>query len=165
MTKRRIFTAVVFVPVVALLGACLYLEVVVVNGTGSGTYSLDSSVTIEANAPAPGDAFYRWTGDTDKVSDLRSAKATIFVDGAGKMTVKATYKPSASLYYVTVDGGEGSGAYVLGEVVKIWAAPPGPGQYYLGWQGDTGVLANPSQSLQTFKMPAYDLKLKAVYSN
>ena len=165
MTRRKIFTAIIFVPMVALLVACLYREIVVVNGTGSGSYPLDTSVAITAHAPAPGYSFYRWTGDIYKVSDIRIAKASIFVDAAGKSTVKATYKPSTSLYYVTVDGGEGGGAYLFGEQVKIFAAPPGPGQYYLGWQGDTSILANPSQALQTFKMPNYNLKFKAVYGN
>lgn len=163
MTKRRIFTAIIFVPMVTLLAACVYLEIVVINGTGSGTYPLDTSVTIEANAPAPGYKFYRWTGDTEKVSDIRSAKASIFVDATGKLTVEATYKPSAALYNVTVVGGEGGGEYLLGEEVKIYAAPPGPGQYFLGWDGDISILTNPSQSLQIFKMPNYNLKFKAVY--
>jgi hypothetical protein len=165
MTKRRIITAIVSVPMVALLVACVYAEIVVVNGTGSGTYSLDTSATIQANPPAPGYKFYRWTGDTAKVSDIRSATATIFVDAASTWTVQATYKPSASLYHVSVQGGEGGGEYVLGEQVQIFAAPPGPGQYFMGWQGDVGVLSNPSQSLQTFPMPAYALQFTAVYGN
>jgi hypothetical protein len=92
-------------------------------------------------------------------------KASIHIYSPGKSTVKATYLPASSLYNVAVEGGDGGGAYVLGEEVKIYAAPPGPGQVFLGWQGDVSVLASPSQSLQIFKMPGLDLKFKAVYGN
>lgn len=162
MKRRRIIVTAILAP---LLVACVYREIVVINGTGSGMYSIDDHAMIEANPPAPGYSFYRWTGDTDKVADIRSAKTSIHIYSPGKSTVTATYMPSASLFYATVESGDGSGAYVVGEQVQVFAAPPGPGQYFLGWQGDVSVLANPSQSLQTFKMPAYDVTLKAVYGS
>jgi uncharacterized repeat protein (TIGR02543 family) len=164
MTDRRLLTVIVLVTA-ALLAACVYHEIVVINGTGSGTYPLDASVTINANPPSPGYQFYRWTGDNEKVSDIRNATASIHIYSPGKSTVTATYKPSSSLYNVSVQSGDGGGPYLLGEQVQIFAAPPGPGQYFIGWQGDVGVLSNPSQSLQTFPMPAYDLQFTAVYGN
>jgi len=161
--KRTVFTVVLLVPVLALRVACIYHEIVVINGTGSGTYQIDAHVMIEANPPPPGQAFYRWTGDNEKVSDIRAAKSSIHVYSPGKSVVTATYKPASSLFYVTVVGGDGGGPYVQGEQVKIFAAPPGPGQYFIGWQGNINLLPDPTQSLNIFSMPAYDLQFTALY--
>ena len=166
MNKKRIL--LVFVIICIFLTGCdaLKREIVVINGTGSGSYPVDSSAIIEANEPAPSYMFYRWVGEdivNQHVADVRSAKTRIMIYSPGKTVVKATYKLVDELFTVNVISGDGSGPYLENENVKIFAAPPGPGYYFSGWEGDIEILDDPMNTLIVFPMPGYNLELTATY--
>lgn len=60
----------------------------VVNGTGGGSYTAGSSVTITANAAPAGEAFQSWTGAT--VANVQSPSTTLTMPSAN-VTVTANY--------------------------------------------------------------------------
>lgn len=71
--------------------------VVVVNGSGSGSYDAGSTVIIAANTPATGKKFLRWTTETQGVTLASvSLPATTFVMPASNVTVTAEYTDDAS---------------------------------------------------------------------
>ena len=71
--------------------------VVVVNGSGSGSYDAGSTVIIAANTPATGKKFLRWTTETQGVTLASvSLPATTFVMPAANVTVTAEYTDDAS---------------------------------------------------------------------
>ena len=91
------------------------------NGTGGGTYMKGSPVLIEANTPADGKYFDRWTGSILYVANVTSATTTVTMPAAN-IAVTATYKDI--LYALTVNGGTGSGFYTNGQKVTITATVP-----------------------------------------
>jgi hypothetical protein len=60
----------------------------VINGTGSGTYTTNSVVSIVANS-SYGQTFYVWTGSTGDVASVHLASTTVGL--TGNDTVTATY--------------------------------------------------------------------------
>lgn len=66
-------------------------ELVVVNGSGSGSYSNGASVAISANPTSAWTLFAGWTGDTATVADI-SATNTLLTMPAHNITVTATYR-------------------------------------------------------------------------
>lgn len=68
-------------------GAATY-SLNVVNGTGGGSYTAGSTVTITANAPPSGEAFTDWTGTTVQTA---TAPTTTLVMPASQVTVTANF--------------------------------------------------------------------------
>jgi len=66
---------------------------------------------------------------------------------------------------LTVNDGRGSGGYVAGTIVTVTADPPPPGKEFVGWSGDTQILANPFISTTTATMPSIDVTITATYSD
>jgi len=64
---------------------------VVNNGTGGGTYSPGTVVSIEADSPPSGEIFDQWTGDTAGVANALAASTT-FAMPAADATITATYR-------------------------------------------------------------------------
>jgi hypothetical protein len=65
--------------------------VMVTDGSGSGNYAENATVTITANAAANGQVFDKWTSDDVTFADPNSA-TTSFAMPAKSVTVTATYK-------------------------------------------------------------------------
>jgi Divergent InlB B-repeat domain len=129
----------------------------VVNGTGSGTYSPGTVVTITANAPPSGQVFLNWTGVT--VANASAATTTITMTSSVTVTANFAVGP---LYTLTVVNGQGSGNYVAGATVTITANAPPAGSSFLAWTGAT--VASTTASTTTLTMPAANTTVTATYS-
>jgi hypothetical protein len=81
-----------------------------VNGSGSGTYAVGSTVVIAANTPASGMKFSTWTTDSNGVSLASvSLQATTFVMPANNVTVTANFvADTGSSYSTSSTGGTSS---------------------------------------------------------
>ena len=66
----------------------------VTSGTGGGSYTNGHVQSIAANAPAPGQAFSQWTGDTVYLADSNSSSTTVTMP-AQTVSLTATYKDAA----------------------------------------------------------------------
>jgi hypothetical protein len=73
------------------IGSPAYL-LTVHQGFGTGTSQADSWLNIEAQPPAPGLAFDRWTGDTQAVANVFATSTTLQMP-ASNVVVTATYRP------------------------------------------------------------------------
>ncbi|MGJ8652515.1 MAG: DUF5060 domain-containing protein [Opitutaceae bacterium] len=75
----------------------------VINGSGSGSYTADTVVSIVANAPQQGEVFDQWTGDTSGVANA-FASSTTYTMLAAQATLTATYREPTVGGEVTVAG-------------------------------------------------------------
>lgn len=81
------------------------VTITVVNGTGSGTYTTGTSVTIEANLPPIGQEFVNWTVEGEEVSKNNPYTFTV----TEALTIVANYKKSGIAEYtqtMTMTGDE-----------------------------------------------------------
>lgn len=132
----------------------------VTGGSGDGSYTAGTVVSITADAPAPGMVFDHWTGAT--VANSTSASTTLTMPAANA-TVAATYKTAPPiLYTLTVNSGTGDGSYAAGAVVTITADAPAPGMVFDSWSGAT--VANSAASSTTLTMPAANTTVTANYA-
>lgn len=82
--------------------------VTVVNGSGSGSYAVGSTVTITANTPAEGMVFQKWTTESNGVTLASvSLPATTFVMPANAVTVTANYVAGNGATAATTGTGNG----------------------------------------------------------
>jgi|GEM_PF-3705341 len=131
------------------------------NGSGSGSYTLFSIVTVTANAPEAGKVFSAWTGDTAYVANASAATTTVTMPDTA-VTITATYaSPSDPL--LTVESGSGSGRHPAGALVAISANTPAPGMRFAAWTGDTSCVTDTASSTTTVTMPAYAVTVTATY--
>jgi hypothetical protein len=126
------------VPAVFLVGCTPTARTYVLTiqgGTGSGTYSAGSVVSIQATVPA-GFRFDAWTGNVADVADVHAASTTVTLNA--NATVTATFVHQFTL---TVNEGTGSGTYDAGSVVPIQATVPA-GLGFNAWTGDVVGIAD-----------------------
>lgn len=64
----------------------------VINGTGTGVYELNNTITITADPAPDGMIFDQWTGDINCLTDSTSATTTAIMP-ATNITITATFKP------------------------------------------------------------------------
>jgi hypothetical protein len=129
----------------------------VVNGTGSGSYTAGTSVTISANPAPASQAFIDWTGAT--VANPTASTTTIVMP-AGAATVTANYGTPPPTYALTVVNGTGSGNYPAGNIVNISATVPS-GDVFQSWTG--AAVANSSASSTSITMPAAATTVTATF--
>ncbi|MEI8205668.1 MAG: LamG-like jellyroll fold domain-containing protein [Kiritimatiellales bacterium] len=99
----------------------------------------------------------------------------ITVDSAGLATYGAFTIDSAQgntlsidpvVYYtLTVNSGNGSGSYIDGALVEIYADSPIEGQVFDKWTGDTQGVASVTSANTTVTMPAQAINLTATYTD
>ncbi len=130
----------------------------VVSGSGSGSYSAGTVVTIHANPPPAGQAFLKWAGAA--VTNSAMATTTLSMPAANA-SVTATYSTPGT-YALSVVNGSGSGTYAAGAVVQIVANPASAGQQFLNWSGASVQDANASTTQIT--MPASNVSVTANYT-
>jgi uncharacterized repeat protein (TIGR02543 family) len=133
----------------------------VVNGTGSGSFTAGTAVSVSANAPASGYIFAGWTGATSGMTNP-SAVNTTLVTTASAETVTATY--AQTNFALTVSNGSGSGSYAAGSAVTITANAAASGYQFAGWTGATSALSNASAASTVLTMPAAAASVTATYS-
>jgi uncharacterized protein Usg len=156
-------TTTVTMPASAVVLTATYISVYtlsVANGSGSGaSYTNGQLVAISADAPAPGKAFERWTGDVQYVSSVTSAVTTVTMPAAS-ITLTATY---VDVYTLTVNSGSGGGSYTNGQRVAISADAPAAGKAFERWTGDVQYVASVTSAATTVTMPAANITLMATY--
>ena len=131
------------------------------SGTGDGLYTNTQVVAIEADAPASGKAFSRWTGDTQVVNNVTYTNAVVTMS-TNAVSLTATY---VDVYYVLmVNSGTGDGSYTNGTKVPISADAPASGMAFDQWVGDTQVVASVTASNTTVTMPTRAIALTATYT-
>ena len=128
----------------------------VVNGSGGGSYTAGTQVTITANAPPSGEAFLDWTGAT--VANANASSTTLSMPAANT-TVTANYQTTK--YTLNVVNGSGGGSYAAGTSVTITANAPPSGEAFLDWTGT--AVANADASPTTLSMPAANTTVTANY--
>ena len=67
--------------------------------------------------------------------------------------------------HLEVIAGEGTGYYLPGQTVEIFAHPPQMGKVFALWKGDTSALSLDHEPETQFLMPNRDLKLEATYKD
>jgi len=134
------------------------------NGTGGGSYTRDMVVPISADAPASGEVFREWIGDTEGVGNVNSPNTT-YVMPDEDATITATYIVAPS-YTLTVNSGIGGGSYGEGTVVVLVADASPSGHLFNMWVGDLEGFADLPARLATttdYTMPAANVEVTATY--
>jgi len=133
------------------------------SGSGDGSYSESTIVDIAADAPASGQEFDDWIGDTSGIADVNDATTTLTMPAANQ-EITATYQ-AATLYTLTVNSGAGDGSYQEDWMVNIDADSPASGKQFDDWIGDTSGIANVNASSTTLTMPASNAEITATYED
>jgi hypothetical protein len=76
----------------------------------------------------------------------------------------ATLTTPSELYSLTVNNGSGDGRYPSGTSVTVSADPPGAGQTFAIWTGDTAILDNFTSATTQAFLPPSDVTITATYS-
>ena len=159
---------------VLLAGACGYgiyhgvqasktYEMVVKNGTGSGSYKAGEAVEIHADIPE-GEHFTRWEAEGISLSEEESQEAELTLDMPSE-AVRLTALSETDSYQVRINGGSGSGEYQPDEKIVAEADAPEDGYQFAGWEVTQGQaqLSDDSQNVVWFTMPEGDVELTAKY--
>lgn len=134
---------------------------IVVNGTGDGSFTENSSIPVFAEQAPQDEQFDQWTGDVAFVNNPFAASTTVTMPGE-QVNIAATYK-SLPLYTLTVDQGNGSGNYLENAEITVMANDPEQGYEFSHWKGDTRHLDDPYNISTTLVMPDEDIELEATY--
>ena len=138
-------------------------NVTVTDGTGSGIYAVGVSVTVEANEPAKGKTFDKWTATGVTIANPTSSTVTFDMPDCD-VVLTATYKDI--IYTVTVtDGTADKTSVTYGESVTVEASAPAKGKTFDKWTATGVTIANPTSSTVTFDMPDCDVVLTATYKD
>ncbi len=136
-------------------GAPTMFALSVVNGSASGLYPANASVSISATNVPAGQVFASWSGYS--VVNSNNSTTTVYMP-ASNITVTANF---AQGYQLNVTNGIGSGVYPAGSQVSITADPPLSGQIFDQWIGLP--VANASATATTLIMPATNAGVTATY--
>ena len=132
------------------------------SGTGDGMYPPNEVVNIYADPPGQNQLFDVWTGDTANIANVNDPNTTITMPASGAQ-VTATYVDANGLYTLTVNSGTGDGTYAENDVVNIVADPPGGGQIFDVWTGDTTNVEDVNLADTNITMPAATTDVTATY--
>jgi uncharacterized protein (TIGR02145 family) len=125
--------------------------------TGSGTYAVGATVSINAGTAPAGQRFKNWTTSSSGVTFGNANNAsTSFPMPSNAVTVTANFE---AIYTVTVSGGTGAtggGTYAVGATVSISAGTTPTGSIFKNWTtSSSGVtFASANNAATTFTMPA-----------
>lgn len=148
-------------------------ELDVVNGTGSGSFTQGTVVTIKADAPPAGKVFWKWealVGNPYIQNWLEDTTEVIIKQADVK--IKAVYKdatpitpPGPAKYALKVDGGIGSGEYGENSEVIIKAYAPELGKEFDKWELVSGdaVIENVNSVITKVTTKAMAANIRAVY--
>jgi hypothetical protein len=134
-------------------------------GTGSGSYTENTTVLIKATDAPSGKIFEKWTGDTTYMTSPTSYSATVSMPNKA-ITLTAVYKDDVgSKHVLTVNGGTGTGSYTENTTVLIKAGSAPSGKVFSKWTGDTNYAACNTCLATSVTMPAKAITLTAVYKD
>lgn len=148
-------------------------ELNVVNGTGSGSFTQGTVVTIKADAPPAGKVFWKWealVGNPYIQNWLEDTTEVIIKQADVK--IKAVYKdatpitsPGPAKYALKVDGGIGSGEYGENSEVIIKAYAPELGKEFDKWELVSGdaVIDDVNSAVTKVTTKAMAANIRAVY--
>jgi len=140
------------------------LEVVngtVLEGENPGEYKVGQNLTVEANDPPPNQAFFRWTGDTAFLEELRAPRTTLTMP-FHDLRIEDTYA-DLPRYRLTVIAGEGSGEYLAGTIVTISARVPDSELEFNRWIGDTVYILSTTEAVTNAEIPEKAIELEATF--
>ena len=145
----------------------------VVNGTGSGSFTQGTVVTIKADAPPAGKVFWKWetlVGSPYIQNWLEDTTEVIIKQADVK--IEAVYKdatpitpPGPAKYALKIDGGIGSGEYGENSEVIIKAYAPELGKEFDKWELVSGdaVIEDVNSATTKVTTKAMAANIKAVY--
>lgn len=143
----------------------LEYELTVDGASGSGTYAYGDRITLEAEE-IEHNTFEGWAVQGEKLDfteEELSAPRLTFDMPAEDVQITAQYR--VNQYSVTVNGGDGSGTYQVGDRVTITAAPAEEGSQFTSWKVNEGsvTLSDPGEMEVSFTMPDEAVELTAQY--
>lgn len=139
-----------------------HYTLIVNKGNGDGSYVAGSTINLQADAPAKGETFDRWTGNVGNIEDVHQPSTQIIMPPKN-ISVTASFKQT--LYTLTVKNGSGDGDYGYQTKVSISADPPAEGKVFDQWTGATLVIDDPSAAQTTVNMPIDNVVVEATYKN
>jgi len=138
-------------------------ELTVYSGTGGGTYTEGTVVSISANTSEAGIVFDKWTGDSTYIANINLPNTT-FVMPYHAAVVTATYKTQGgTVNTLTVTNGTGGGTYPPGTVVGIAANKAIEGKIFDKWIGNTANIENINLPNTIIVMPFLATEITATY--
>ena len=142
-------------------------KLTIINGTGSGEYEPNTMVTIQANEPAEGYIFDRWSGNyLEYIADATKSPTTYTMPHRD-VTLVANYtdKIPHTLKLVTYSGTT-TKKLLMGEVISIEADPAPDGKVFGEWSVSPDTYKDnfyePAASTH-FVMPNEDVTVTAIY--
>ena len=150
-----------------------FFKLNVVNGTGSGSFTQGTVVTIKADAPPAGKVFWKWevlVGNPYIQNWLEDTTEVIIKQA--DVTIEAVYKdatpitpPGPAKYALKVDGGIGSGEYGENSEVIIKAYAPELGKEFDKWELVSGdaVIEDVNSVITKVTTKATAANIRAVY--
>lgn len=150
-----------------------FFKLNVVHGTGSGSFTQGTVVTIKADAPPAGKVFWKWevlVGNPYIQNRLEDTTEVIIKQADVK--IEAVYKdatpitpPGPAKYALKVDGGIGSGEYGENSEVIIKAYAPELGKEFDKWELVSGdaVIEDVNNVITKVTTKAMAANIRAVY--
>ncbi len=145
--------------------------VVTATGTASGSFEAGKVVQLQANVPAAGMKFSKWSAKTeageaiaDSMFTAVGETTTNFTVPASNVTVTAEFVPIE--YSITVNDGTADYTKAAsGTKVKITADEAPEGMEFDYWKVDSGnvTLKNANKATTSFQMPTADVEVSAYY--
>ena len=145
--------------------------VITATGIASGSFEAGATVQLQANAPAAGMKFVKWSAKTeageaiaDSAFSAVGEATTNFVVPASAVTVTAEFAKIE--YTITVNDGTANYAKAGSDTkIKITADEAPEGMEFDYWKVDSGnvTLRNASKATTSFLMPTADVEVSAYY--
>ena len=148
-------------------------ELNVVNGTGSGSFTQGTVVTIKADAPPAGKVFWKWEAlvGSPYIQNWLEDTTEVIIKQAD-VKIEAVYKdatpitpPGPAKYALKIDGGIGSGEYGENSEVIIKAHAPELGKEFDKWELVSGdvVIEDVNSAITKVTTKAMTANIRAVY--
>ena len=145
----------------------LSYELQVENGQGGGTYDFGKTVRITAQEKA-GATFKGWVvkeGELELSEEEAASPELTISMPAADVVLAAEYDQNQ--HQVTINGGSGSGSYLVGETVTLVADEAGTGKEFTGWEVEEGAVSiqNANKQKASFEMPDGELVINAIFKD
>ena len=122
-----------------------------------GEFAENSQVTVTA-VPENGYKFSYWSGA------ISGNKNPVIITMDSDKSITAHFEV-APTYNLTVNNGNGSGAYTEGTVINISANTPPSGKQFSAWTGDISHLEDAGSAITSVFMPEGNITVSATYTD